>query len=100
MAELTTEERKKIPAEDFALGKTKGGKGRYPIEDKSHAENALARVSQHGDAEEKAKVREKVHEKYPEMGKDKPKRRHAGAAAPRTHTGNFSSRHHNAIVSH
>lgn len=37
----------------------------YPIEDASHARNALARVSQHGSPELKAQVRSKVHAKYP-----------------------------------
>lgn len=63
MAKLTTKERKKLPGKDFALGK-----GRYPIEDASHARNALARVAQHGSPAEKAKVRAKVHEKYPGIG--------------------------------
>lgn len=62
MAVLTTKERKALPAKDFALGK-----GHYPIEDASHARNALARVSQYGTPEEKKKVRAKVHAKYPEM---------------------------------
>lgn len=39
--------------------------GRYPIHDISHARNALARVSQHGTAEEKKQVRDAVHKKYP-----------------------------------
>jgi hypothetical protein len=65
MAKLTTAARKKISAKDFALGK-----GRYPIENASHARNALARVSQHGTPAEKAKVRAAVHEKYPAIGKD------------------------------
>lgn len=39
--------------------------GRYPIHDENHARNALARVSQHGTPEEKAKVRAAVHSKYP-----------------------------------
>jgi hypothetical protein len=38
---------------------------RYPIEDQSHARNALARVAQHGSSEEKAKVRSAVASKYP-----------------------------------
>jgi hypothetical protein len=63
MAKLTAAARKKIPSKDFALPG-----GRYPIEDKSHARNALARVSQHGSSEEKAKVRAKVHSKYPGIG--------------------------------
>jgi len=41
MSELTTEARKKIPAEKFALPG-----GRYPVEDKPHAANAKARASQ------------------------------------------------------
>ena len=64
MSKLTAAARKKIPAGDFALGK-----GRYPIEDASHARNSLARVSQHGSSSEKAKVRAAVHRKYPGIGK-------------------------------
>lgn len=57
---LTARERSSIPKEDFALP----GR-RYPVEDESHARNALARVSQHGTPAEKARVRAKVHSKYP-----------------------------------
>ncbi len=60
MAKLTYKKRQKLPAKSFAL---KGG--RYPIQDKAHARNALARVSQHGSSAEKAAVRRKVHGKYP-----------------------------------
>lgn len=63
MAKLTTATRNKIPTKDFALG----GR-RYPIEDASHARNALARVSQHGTSAEKSRVRAKVHAKYPGIG--------------------------------
>lgn len=66
MAKLTTSERKALPGKDFALP----GR-RYPINDENHARNALSRVSQHGDSEEKAEVRAKVHKKYPEIGEDK-----------------------------
>jgi hypothetical protein len=66
VAKLTAAARKKIPAKNFAL---KGG--RYPIEDASHARNALARVSQHGNSSEKATVRAKVHAKYPGIGKSR-----------------------------
>lgn len=54
-------------------GEGKGGKGAgsYPIPDKSHARNALARVAQHGSSAEKAKVRAKVHAKFPGIGKAK-----------------------------
>ncbi len=64
MAKLTTNARKHIAAKNFALPG-----GRYPIEDASHARNALARVAQHGTPEEKEKVRAAVHRKYPDMGK-------------------------------
>jgi hypothetical protein len=66
MAELTAQARKHISASNFALP----GR-RYPIEDASHARNALARVSQHGSSAEKAKVRAAVHRKYPGIGKKK-----------------------------
>ena len=63
MAKLTSKQRRKLPAKDFALPG-----GRYPLNDKNHARNALARVSQHGTPEEKAAVRKKVHAKYPSIG--------------------------------
>lgn len=76
MARLKMAQRKALPSKDFALpGKGSGpsgkGSGSYPIPDASHARNALARVSQHGDAEEKAKVRAKVKSKFPAIGKKK-----------------------------
>jgi hypothetical protein len=60
---LTAKARKRIPKKNFALPG-----GRYPINDANHARNALARVSQHGTPEEKARVRAKVHNKYPGIG--------------------------------
>lgn len=45
MAKLTTEDRKKLPLSAFALPNKKGGPG-YPINDASHARNALSRVSE------------------------------------------------------
>lgn len=60
MTKLTAKTRNALPGKDFALPG-----GRYPIEDKSHARNALARVSQHGTPAEKAKIRAKVEKKYP-----------------------------------
>lgn len=78
---LSTKARKAIPEKDFALPSKRsasGGKGGYPIPDKSHARNALARVSQHGTPAEKAEVRAKVHEKYPSIGRahEKPMNKH------------------------
>lgn len=72
MGNLTTKQRNKLPKKDFALpGKGEGPKGKgagsYPIEDKKHGRNALSRVSQFGTPEEKAKVRSKVHAKFPDI---------------------------------
>jgi hypothetical protein len=64
MAQLTAAARRKIPTKGFALP----GR-RYPIHDRSHARNALARVSGNGTSKEKATVRAKVAAKYPGMGK-------------------------------
>lgn len=61
---LTTKARNTLPSEDFAFPKER----KYPLNDKNHARNALARVSQFGSPEEKAKVRAKVHRKYPSIG--------------------------------
>jgi hypothetical protein len=76
MAKLTAAARSKMPAKSFALpGKGEGSKGKgagsYPIPDKAHARNALARVAQHGSSAEKAKVRSAVKKKFPgiEQGK-------------------------------
>lgn len=73
---LTTAARKSMPKSDFALpGKGEGpkgaGAGSYPIPNASHARNALARVAQHGTPAEKAKVRAKVHAKFPGIGTSK-----------------------------
>ena len=61
MAKLSYKKRKKMPASEFA----EPGKRKHPIEDKAHAKNALARVSQHGTPAEKATIKKKVHQKYP-----------------------------------
>jgi hypothetical protein len=64
---LTAAKRNALPSSTFALPNR-----RYPIENKSHAINALARVSQFGSPAEKAAVRAAVHNKFPEIGKMKP----------------------------
>ena len=65
MGLLSTRARKALPKGSFA----EPGKRAYPINDPSHARNALARVSQFGSPAEKAKVRAAVHRKYPSIGK-------------------------------
>lgn len=62
MGKLTASQRKQIPQKDFALPS-----GRYPIENETHARNALARVSQFGTEREKVIVRERVRNKYPNI---------------------------------
>lgn len=61
MAKLTAKQRNRLSPSEFA----EPGKRKYPINNPSHARNALARVSQHGSPEEKKEIREKVHRKYP-----------------------------------
>ena len=65
MATLTTEHRNKLKGKSFALPKERG----YPINDISHARNALARASQFASPEEKAKIRAAVNKKYPSLKK-------------------------------
>ena len=64
MAKLTAAKRNALPAKTFA-----GPDRSYPVNDMSHARNALSRVSQFGTAELKARVRAKVHKKFPTIGK-------------------------------
>ena len=66
MAKLTTAARKVIPKSQFAVPSKAPASGSYPINDRSHAANALARAS--GKAVE-GQVRAAVARKYPGMGK-------------------------------
>lgn len=61
MSDLTAAARRKIPTRRFGLPKQR----KYPLNDAAHARDALARVSQFGSSEEKAKVRAKVHRLFP-----------------------------------
>lgn len=61
MAKLRAARRNKMPKTSFAIP----GKRAYPIHDRSHASNALARVSQHGTPSQKARVRAAVCRRYP-----------------------------------
>lgn len=57
---LTAKKRNSLPTSDFAVGNRK-----YPVENESHARNALSRVAVYGTPEEKAEVRKKVSQKFP-----------------------------------
>lgn len=63
---LSTKERNALPTKDFAVP----GR-RYPINDASHARNALSRVAQNGNPTEKAEVRSAVSKKFPGIGQKK-----------------------------
>lgn len=96
MAKLTTAKRKSLPAKDFAVPGRK-----FPVNDRSHARNALARVAQDGTPKEKAEVKAKVHKKFPGMGMSGKGKK---TAARRTeHAGKGGRREamgHDAIGSH
>lgn len=79
MAVLTAAARKRIPKSSFAVPEKDG----YPIHDRAHARNALARVSQHGTSEEKAQVRAAVRRRYPGIGKPNKAKKRAAVAAVR-----------------
>lgn len=70
MAKLKAKSRKRMKPSSFALPRK-----RYPIHDKAHARNALARVAQHGSRSEQARVRAAVHRRYPSIGKPRSKKR-------------------------
>ena len=63
--ELKTKDRKRLSKSSFALP----GKRKYPIPDKAHARNALARVAQHGSPAEQKKVKAAVKRRFPSIGK-------------------------------
>lgn len=63
MAKLTSKARNALPDSDFA------GPGRsYPVEDASHARNALSRASQNASPALQGKIKSKVKSKFPGMG--------------------------------
>ena len=71
MAKLTTSERNALPKSSFAIPEDRA----YPIPDRSHAANALSRVSANGTPEEKARVRAAVKRRFHMMSaKEKAKR--------------------------
>jgi len=67
MSRLTAAGRRHLPSSDFAIPSER----KYPIENISHARNALARVSEYGTPSEKAEVRHAVDRKYPSLAKSK-----------------------------
>ena len=64
MGQLNAKTRNALPDEDFAVP----GKRAYPVNNISHARNALSRVSANGTPEEKEMVQRKVSSKFPSIG--------------------------------
>jgi len=58
---LSGKARMKLPDNTFALPKQR----KYPLNNASHARNALARASQYATPDEKALIKRKVKAKYP-----------------------------------
>jgi hypothetical protein len=73
MAKLTSARRKALPTKAFA-----GPDRSYPIDTANRARNALARGAQHASPAELAKIKAKVHAKFPGI-------KQGGGHAPRTH---------------
>ncbi len=67
MAKLSTAQRKQIPKSEFAVPSKAPASGSYPINNESHARNALARAS--GKPVE-GQVRAAVKAKFPNIGKN------------------------------
>lgn len=79
MARLTTAERDALPASDFAIPESRD----YPIQNASHARDALARVAADGTPAEQARVRAAVAKRYPTMGKRKGRGKTNSKPSPR-----------------
>lgn len=60
MAKLTAEQRKKLPNSAFA-----GPDRSYPVNDPSHARNALARAAQNAGPALQSKIKAKVKSRFP-----------------------------------
>jgi hypothetical protein len=76
----STKERKKLSRKSFALP----NKRKYPIPDKAHARNALARVAQNGTPAEQRKVKAAVKKRFPSIGKQKTNKKAAGKGGKST----------------
>jgi hypothetical protein len=61
----SAKERKKLSKKSFALP----NKRKYPIPDKAHARNALARVAKNGTPAEQKKVKAAVKKRFPSIGR-------------------------------
>ena len=62
MAKLTAKTRNRLPNSAFA-----GPDRSYPVEDAGHAKAALSRAAHNASPELAAKIKAKVHRRYPNM---------------------------------
>ena len=62
---LTSAQRRMLPDSAFVFPKTR----KYPIPDRQHAIDALARVAANGTDYQKKVVREEVHRRFPSLRK-------------------------------
>lgn len=60
---LTSKQRNGLATSTFAIP----SKRKYPIPDKAHARNALARVAAFGSPQEKKQVKAAIKRKFPEI---------------------------------
>lgn len=67
MANLTAKMRNNLPNSAFAIPSQRA----YPIMDRAHAIDALARVKVNGTPQEKAQVRAAVKRRYPDLPSSK-----------------------------
>ena len=65
MAKLTAKQRSKLRKSQFALPAQR----KYPINDKSHARNALARAAQHATPSQQKRIKTAVYKKFPSLKK-------------------------------
>lgn len=78
MTKLTTKQRNDLLSSSFA------GPGRsYPIENASHARNALARGAQHASPELQSKIKSKVRRKFPNIMVEGESAKHRNDRSPR-----------------
>ncbi len=82
MAKLTYRQRKRLPKRSFAIPEKAPGPGSYPLDTEARARNALARVSQHGTPQEKARVRAAVKRRYPNIEVEEGKKTKGGRGRP------------------
>lgn len=67
---MTAKKRRSLPKSSFAIP----GKRAYPIDTKSRARNALARVAQHGSPAQKKRVKAAVRRRFPSIAARGPKK--------------------------